>query len=602
MREAPVPNTSDNLCSPSLSAMTDVTDPTLAPNHSIENLGDELDNLNGTSSDPIQDSIAEMADDGWEVLPFPNALNLDELPVGTASPTIEPVPEGVEAALPDSAQALQDENAELRELVAQLESALSQSQETLREEIGRWELLALAQVPEDTVNQTALIERHNQELAAAQERVKQLFQELQRSHRTAQRQQILVETLNDQLQSSQEQIAQLERECALTQQRYTEQVQLLHQSENTCRDLRSRLHRQQRYTLQFKAALEKCLDMPTPVAQPITSSFTAEVPSSVEPLNLAPKVHIPRSQPVQPWSAPTPEEKSDANFQTWLNTFLQPDPSEDGVEHGETIADFETGSETDPEVTGELVFAYGSGTGLSLEPTEAKRPEILLFESPQSEPSRLEISQPEISQPEISQPEASQSEPQMPPIAQGEDTLSGIESSSWENAIGQRVSSETYSTEKLGESVRVGHSLEESPLGGVTPVNPPTPSASDQDALPIAEDGAEEDSVNAVSQAIVKPSIVHLASPLESWITPQADMNQSQTQAHELEPDEFQSDELQPAPNPDLVSEVDQPSDEDLDPEASSEGAGISPVLYPSRHRKRDSLAAVELPSFPRRS
>jgi hypothetical protein len=107
------------------------------------------------------------------------------------------------------------------------------------------------------------------------------------------RQQLLIETLSEQLQSSQERIAQLERECALTQQRYNEQSHQLMQEVNTSRELRSRLHRQQQQTLQFKTALEKSLDM--------TNSSQLSGQQTPQRGTLISLIH--KTQPIQPWSA-----------------------------------------------------------------------------------------------------------------------------------------------------------------------------------------------------------------------------------------------------------------------------------------------------------
>ncbi|XHX81111.1 MAG: hypothetical protein RBJ76_14585 [Stenomitos frigidus ULC029] len=138
-----------------------------------------------------------------------------------------------------------------------------------------------------------------QPVDVTQESLQQLLQALERSHQTAQRQQTLVETLTEQLNSSQERIAQLEHDCALTQQRYNEQAQQVLQAEKTCRDLRLRLHRQQQQTLQFKAALEKSLEMPTAYGYPVmadialASDTTAPNPTAAL---------LPKNPPVKPWS------------------------------------------------------------------------------------------------------------------------------------------------------------------------------------------------------------------------------------------------------------------------------------------------------------
>ena len=109
----------------------------------------------------------------------------------------------------------------------------------------------------------------------------------------ARRQQSLVETIRAKLQTCEHQMARMEREFALTQQRYNEQTYQLQQSEQTCEELRSRLNRQQRYTLQFKAALEKCLEEVEIRNGNLVTANTAE---SVEPMYFAP------AQPVEPWS------------------------------------------------------------------------------------------------------------------------------------------------------------------------------------------------------------------------------------------------------------------------------------------------------------
>ena len=127
----------------------------------------------------------------------------------------------------------------------------------------------------------------------------------QSRHQAAQRQQILIETLSQQMESSSEQVAQLERECAHIQQRYNEQSFNLSISENTCTELRSRLERQQRYSLQLKAALDKCLEVPyqTELAAEIGN---APVGAQLQynPQNASARLRLLlKPQPIQPWSA-----------------------------------------------------------------------------------------------------------------------------------------------------------------------------------------------------------------------------------------------------------------------------------------------------------
>lgn len=254
--------------------------------------------------------------DEWEVVTFPNSMPVDDL-----------LQQGEELPVPPSLVSgdfyvkVQTQNQELRSQVTELEAALLRSQTSLWAEIERWKAVTLAQ-SDSSESSDSLLAQQNQALSGSQVRLSQLFVELENSHRMAQRQQILVETLTDQLQSSHEQIAQLERECAAVQQRSSENLHQFTQSEQTARDLRSRLHRQQRYTLQFKAALEKCLDVPPATAQGFVADFLDE---ALNPVVISPpKVKIPRSQPVQPWSVTSAivEVNETPIRQPWANAIV----------------------------------------------------------------------------------------------------------------------------------------------------------------------------------------------------------------------------------------------------------------------------------------
>jgi hypothetical protein len=105
---------------------------------------------------------------------------------------------------------------------------------------------------------------------------------------TENRQQLLVDVIRKKLDTYQQRIAQMEEEHAQTQQRYQEKTHQLQQIEHTCQELRSRLHRQQRHALQFKAALEKCLEAEaqqrsTPSADRSSTQFLFSTPPSVDP-------------------------------------------------------------------------------------------------------------------------------------------------------------------------------------------------------------------------------------------------------------------------------------------------------------------------------
>lgn len=143
--------------------------------------------------------------------------------------------------------------------------------------------------------QEQLLEQRTQELLALQERHGALNQEVDVQQKAHQRQTILVETLQDQLDSSQERVAQMERDFSQVQRRCSDQAQQLLQAEGLCRDLKSRLGRQQRHTMQFKAALEKSL------AVSVSDSDYDLGDMDMDSMDSSGEL-FPRPKPVQPWS------------------------------------------------------------------------------------------------------------------------------------------------------------------------------------------------------------------------------------------------------------------------------------------------------------
>jgi hypothetical protein len=219
--------------------------------------------LQEVSEDTINE--CESIDNDWETVIFPNSINVDSIPVENeeGKDVIEHLPPGsspfsteVEVSLwelndnlPSQKyqepvtliQALHECNRDLIERVTQLEMDLKESHNLCK-------------------SQEILSEKFNLELKSRQAEITRLFAKLEQANQVIQQQAVVTENLTERLEKSQSRLAHIERECALTQERYNEQLHQIVQSENTCRELRSRLHRQQRQTLQFKAALEKCLE------------------------------------------------------------------------------------------------------------------------------------------------------------------------------------------------------------------------------------------------------------------------------------------------------------------------------------------------------
>ncbi|NES78978.1 MULTISPECIES: hypothetical protein [unclassified Okeania] len=289
---------------------------------------DHVDQIKPALESEIHTSVPE--DDEWETVNFPGVISVDSIPVvGTASaeaknlvPTnqnqpqkksqeiseikVRPTKDSIEyLESTNLMEALHDCNRELVNRVTDLETALEECQETLE-------------------NQEKLLEERTKELAATQQQVTRLFYKLELCNQIIQRQEVLVESLTDKWDVSQQQQAQMERECALTKQSYSQQIYHLKELENSCKELRARLYRQQQQTLQFKAALERCLEMPgridtmdipTEISTEESPVIASQVNSLSEPqkqehlfVNFnTKKPPSLNSEPVKPWS---PQQKN----------------------------------------------------------------------------------------------------------------------------------------------------------------------------------------------------------------------------------------------------------------------------------------------------
>ena len=193
---------------------------------------------------------------------------------------------------------LQNANNQLYEQAEQLTAALSESEAALQRQRKR------SNVAESILNQ------QTQELNAAQAQIQSLFEEVENSVQNAQHQENLAHSYKASLELNQQRLAQLERECASIQHKYSEQTRLLSQSENACRELRTRLKRQQRQTLQFKAALEKSLETSIPGYDTVDDSDSDFLNLNNSQLNKSKRTQgISSTQSIKPWSAPAESYK-----------------------------------------------------------------------------------------------------------------------------------------------------------------------------------------------------------------------------------------------------------------------------------------------------
>ncbi len=249
----------------------------------------------------------------WQTVDFPNSISADATQrqalyiqatmqsnsSDSPAPASNTMDQLNQAELIKLIQELNQCNHELMSRVTQLEASLEQSERALDAEIARSHDIQAALPPDAETNATP-------------EQVHYLLNQLEFAQQTIQRQEILTETLTHQLQTSQARVAQIERDCALTQQRYHEQSHQLQHVEHLCHDLQSRLQRQQGYTLQFKTALEKCLEVPPPSYEAATSvSGTLDDGAAIAPEPPSPWTNLeePLAQPflpkvrhIRPWS------------------------------------------------------------------------------------------------------------------------------------------------------------------------------------------------------------------------------------------------------------------------------------------------------------
>ena len=268
----------------------------------VRGQGDRPSNPSSSPRSPGHDTKIDLPD--WSVRTFEpqgSASRFAQEPAAVPAPAPAEEPQDAPLDVPELVSLIQELNqcnSALRDRVASLEDALEDAKQ-----VAQREAMAAPGMTEGAVPSAHMM---------------QLFQELESAQQTGQRQQILIENLHSQLAYGQQRIVQLEQTCATLHQHQTEYQQQLAQRDQVCRDLQVRLQRQQRYTLQFKAALEQCLEITSlPHDMPILEeesglgaiapiSSVAPLPSTASsppPSNLTPQLLTPKVRQIQPWSA-----------------------------------------------------------------------------------------------------------------------------------------------------------------------------------------------------------------------------------------------------------------------------------------------------------
>jgi len=166
---------------------------------------------------------------------------------------------------------LDEQNQALGQTIDELEKNLVDSQKQLQIQIER------------SQDAETIVAQQSEEIYQAHEQMNELIEQLEVSQQEVQRQQGAIATLLEQLDNSQRQVAQLEREYVILQEDCSDRTQKLLAMEKHLRELWSRLHRQQRYTLEYKTALEQYLGIPVEQAIGLELPTPPLASNSIEP-------------------------------------------------------------------------------------------------------------------------------------------------------------------------------------------------------------------------------------------------------------------------------------------------------------------------------
>ncbi|MGJ3251746.1 MAG: hypothetical protein ACFE0J_11525 [Elainellaceae cyanobacterium] len=563
--------------------------------------------------------------DDWQTVDFPQAISIDAIhrqslytqeimqsnpPDGHPNSPNEDMSQLNNAELVQLIQELNQCNHALMERITRLEHELEQGQQALQSEVVR----------SQEAESTRLASSGS---SAAQGQVDYLLNQLEYAQQTHQRQEILIETLNHQLQASQERVVQIEQDYARLQKSHAEQSRELKQSEHLCRDLQMRLQRQQRYTMQFKVALEKCLEVPPPSYE--SSQGQVQEQSHVDPIlsNLQGTVltqpFLPKVHHIKPWSTQS-DSRAAADEPQSISSEQNPD----------LTAPVEIGDASTREATHSSPLSFTAAPRLSQAqarfqatlselarasvdpPNEAIAPSSAIPSEP-STPS---------SPPTHSPMQSVGSPPHQPPISESPDSSHIADSATASETVGLTTDLETAM-----------HALQKSDIVDSS-------SSTDDDALwrDLAKlvDASADDVLKAQSAqdfetfsgTDVPPSIFSKPGHPLSRSSQSEDQSAGSPSPQESQSPPLSSSRSIDLPDPNHSKSVpltgspsipahDSSSSETSAPDTqqqknsnSSEQAAPalnrvtcpSPLVYPARPlKKRASLAAVDLPTFPRK-
>ncbi|YAI81320.1 MAG: hypothetical protein ACQJCO_05660 [cyanobacterium endosymbiont of Rhopalodia sterrenbergii] len=218
---------------------------------------------------------------GTKISPITAPIVVSE-PTLSTSIEVSVTPENDQATSRDwfnLARNLREQNRELLESIVKLEQSLAESQQQLQEQEQK------ARQNDFLITQkTAQVDAIKAQFQTAQKQFQQQQQELN--------------TLQEKLVTTQSQLTHVEHQCTLLKQRYREKADRLDHSQKQVDELQTRLQRQQRYALQYKAALDECL----------SKSSRKQVQPSINSLSSA-KNFTPKINSIKTWSEQLTAEK-----------------------------------------------------------------------------------------------------------------------------------------------------------------------------------------------------------------------------------------------------------------------------------------------------
>jgi hypothetical protein len=142
-----------------------------------------------------------------------------------------------------------------------------------------------------------LVKQQSEELNLAHEQITRMLQELETAQKIINEKQTLIDQYSAETIESQQQIATLERQCSNLQDNYEKEKQKASSLEQKLKEAELRLQREQRHNLQFKAALDQCLETPGYVTPINIGTEEQQAPAII-----ASNSRIPKNEGIKPWS------------------------------------------------------------------------------------------------------------------------------------------------------------------------------------------------------------------------------------------------------------------------------------------------------------